>query len=267
MVSPNWGLLQPNQSVKYFDYGMRLGQAARERQDANELRKAEATLFANPNDQNALAAYAQLNPKGAFQYRQGQQKAEQDTQEKALIGRAAQGDEAAMLALWGVNYDAASKLDETSKKNALAGINYISEAAFQIVQLPPEQRPAAWDAYIDQAAGRFPGLMQYKGKYSEESLNSIVAQAGKTKDFQQFQQPRYIPVGEQGLQGLQYGRPMEGGRMLAPQAPAQQGNIPTVRTPEEASKLPPGTQFYDPNGVLRTVPGGAGSNTSGGFPR
>lgn len=32
------------------------------------------------------------------------------------------------------------------------------------------------------------------------------------------------------------------------------GAFPTVKTPEEALKLPSGTQFYDPDGVLRKVP-------------
>jgi hypothetical protein len=43
-------------------------------------------------------------------------------------------------------------------------------------------------------------------------------------------------------------------------------DVPHVSTPQEAAKLPPGSHFYDPNGVLRTVPGGASGNAGGGFP-
>lgn len=42
-------------------------------------------------------------------------------------------------------------------------------------------------------------------------------------------------------------------------------DIPRVNTPSEAAKLAPGTQFYDPNGVLRTVPGGQTATPSGDF--
>ncbi len=41
--------------------------------------------------------------------------------------------------------------------------------------------------------------------------------------------------------------------------------LPHVSTPEEAHKLPPGSQFIMPDGRIGTVPGGAGGNASGGF--
>ena len=59
-------------------------------------------------------------------------------------------------------------------------------------------------------------------------------------------------------------RPNDGsGQPGAPATPT--GNIPTARTPAEASKLKPGSQFYDDKGVLRMVPGGASGNAGGGF--
>jgi hypothetical protein len=51
-----------------------------------------------------------------------------------------------------------------------------------------------------------------------------------------------------------------GGRYVAPTSATQTapggggGGIPKVSSPAEAMKLPKGSQFYDPNGVLRTVP-------------
>jgi hypothetical protein len=47
--------------------------------------------------------------------------------------------------------------------------------------------------------------------------------------------------------------------------PAMSGTMPTVATPEDAMKLPPGTKFKLPDGRIGTVPGGAGGNASGGF--
>lgn len=44
------------------------------------------------------------------------------------------------------------------------------------------------------------------------------------------------------------------------------GQLPRVSTPQEASRLPPGTQFIDPQGNVRTVPGGPASSAPGGFP-
>lgn len=39
-----------------------------------------------------------------------------------------------------------------------------------------------------------------------------------------------------------------------------------VTSIEQARKLAPGTRFIDPDGVVRMVPGGGGSNATGGFP-
>lgn len=49
--------------------------------------------------------------------------------------------------------------------------------------------------------------------------------------------------------------------------PAMSQNLPRPRTPAEAAALPPGTQFIDPNGVVRTVPGGPTPPASGTFPQ
>ena len=87
MVDPNWGLMQGNNALNYMQYGMQIGRDARERQNAQELTAAESELFAKPNDPNALASYAKLNPKGAFAYRQSQQEQEA-AQRKEAQGQA-----------------------------------------------------------------------------------------------------------------------------------------------------------------------------------
>lgn len=270
MVDPNWGLMQGNNALNYMQYGMQIGRDARERQNAQELTAAESELFAKPNDPNALASYAKLNPKGAFAYRQDQQKSAAEQRRRELIPLAARGDETALLELWGADPDMAMKLDENSKKKAADGIKYVASAAYKIKQLPPEQRPAAWDAYIDQGVAQYPGLAEYRGKYSDQSLDSIVAKAGETKMFEEFQQPRYVPLGEQGAIGLQYGRPIQGGPTVNPAPPQQTPAAPPP--PQEAiedlRRNPKSAAQFDEifgQGAAAKALGGASGNTGGNF--
>lgn len=174
-----------------------------------------------------------------------------------------------------------------AEERVKAATAYIAQSAFQIVQLPPEQRAQAWDAYVDQGSQQFPGLAQYRGKYTPEGLNSIVAQAGKMPEFQQFQQPKYVPIGEAGLQGLQYGQPIGSQQQMPQPQPMQEGApqqdgvfsfeaykgavnglgkqgadamlqrngfVVSVRSPDEARMLPSGTRISLPDGTEGRVP-------------
>lgn len=51
-----------------------------------------------------------------------------------------------------------------------------------------------------------------------------------------------------------------------PHAAPQAHEMPTVNSPQEAMRLPPGTQFRMPDGRVGTVPGGASGNAGGRFP-
>lgn len=51
-----------------------------------------------------------------------------------------------------------------------------------------------------------------------------------------------------------------------PRPQSMDAALPRPRTPAEAAQLAPGTRFLDPNGVVRTVPGGPAS-ALGNFPR
>jgi hypothetical protein len=72
-----------------------------------------------------------------------------------------------------------------------------------------------------------------------------------------------------GTEGAFYSQPRIGyGRQPGAQPAAGQvagGGIPRVNSPQEAMRLPPGTQFQMPDGRVGTVPGGAGGNSSGTF--
>jgi len=247
MVDPNWNLLQGNQSQQHFNNGMQQGNYLATTNRARELDNALASYVTNPNDQAAFGKIVKLDPRVGMQLQERQQKAASEQRRRELIPLAARGDENALLELWGADPDTAMRLDDGAKKKAVEGIKYISGAAFQIVQLPPEQRPAAWDAYIDQAVAQYPGLAQYKGKYTPEALNSIVSQAGQMPEFQKFQQPNYTPVGEAGLAGFQYGKPIQQSGQPQNFAP-QQAPKAAPMTKAEYDKLPAGAQYTAPDG-------------------
>lgn len=52
-----------------------------------------------------------------------------------------------------------------------------------------------------------------------------------------------------------------------PRPQSMDAALPRPRTPQEAAQLAPGTRFLDPQGVVRTVPGGPTPPASGNFPR
>lgn len=71
-----------------------------------------------------------------------------------------------------------------------------------------------------------------------------------------------------GTEGSFYTQPRIGygrGSQQAIPGGAQGGGMPRVNTPQEASRLPPGTQFIMPDGRIGTVPGGGGGNAPGNF--
>ena len=263
MVDPNWGLLQGNnQFMNNFQMGVNLGDRIATTGRANALDNALSAFAKDPSQQN-LNVIIDRDPRTGIQLQDQQRKSAAEQRRRELIPLAARGDENSLLELWGVDPDTAMKLDDNSKKKAVEGIKYVASAAYKIKQLPPDQRPAAWDAYIDQGMAQYPGLAQYKGKYSDQSLDSIVAQAGETTMFEEFQQPRYVPLGEQGAMGLQYGRPIPGGPTVKP---ATQQKAPAApATKADYDKLPAGAQYIHPDGSIRTKQGGASSNASGGF--
>lgn len=270
MVDPNWGLLQGNnQFMNNFQMGVNLGDRVATTGRARSLDNALSAFAKDPSQQN-LNVIIDRDPRTGIQLQDQQRKSAAEQRRRELIPLAARGDENSLLELWGVDPDTAMKLDDNSKKKAVDGIKYVASAAYKIKQLPPEQRPAAWDAYIDQGMAQYPGLAQYKGKYSDQSLDSIVAQAGETKMFEEFQQPRYVPLGEQGAIGLQYGRPIPGGPTVNP---ATQQKAPAAPPPpkeaiEDLRRNPKSAPQFDEifgQGAAAKALGGASGNTGGNF--
>lgn len=214
-----------------------------------ETRNALSAFAVNPNDEGAFQTLAKYRPEMAMQVRQQRDAAKVQAEKKDAYRRYGLGDRSALVDVWGFDPDVAMKLTDQQLGKAKEGVDFIANAAFNIVKLPEEQRAAAWDAYIERGVGMgFDGLAEYRGGYTPDALNSLVAQAGQTQKFETYQQPRYVAVGETGLQPTQFGRPT-GDIVGAAPVPA------TTSLPP----LPPGSRLL-PEG------GGGGAPASGGFP-
>jgi hypothetical protein len=175
-------------------------------------RNALATFASNPDDPQAMnALLPHLKPEQMFSVVQGRQKAQAEAAEAA-------------------------------KKQREATAKYVANAAFDIVTLPEAQRAAAWDAYIDQGAAQHPDLVQYKGQYTPQALQALVAEAGKSEEFSRYQRPTYVPIGEAGLAGFQYGVPIQQGGQTqnfaqgAPNQSAPAGSAPARPDPGSVPK-------------------------------
>lgn len=282
-MSINWGLgLAPDTGMNTME-AFRRGQ--QEREDA-EARKALVAYARDPNEAN-LQGLAAFDPQFVMQQKQQQAKAHAEAEERRLIGAALNGDKAAREQLAYVNSDMYLKLDEHGKKQVDGVMNIIGQQAFSILQLPPEQQgPALQQALaglkqqgIDTDAFRLSGNPTV-------DLKAALAMAGMLDDFEQFAQPKYTPIGENGLAGFQFGKPLQqGGQVqnfapepgpqtqpegravltaeqyrgavngLGAQAAAEwakrNGMVVQIASEADYNALPPGVAYIDPNGVQR----------------
>lgn len=257
------GLPDPSAPAQAFFTGLQHGKQQRQEE---EVRGALSAYVANPDDPKAFATLAQWKPEFALKVREDQTKRAKAAQLADLQTRAAAGDKTAMAQLAGVDYDTYDKMADNQRQDLHARVDAIGNAALDISQRPPEQRAAAWDAYIDQLSPQYPELAPLKGQYSEEKLNAAIAQAGQTKEHLDSLRPHYTVL-PNGADMVNDRDPAAVAAIAARNAGLATATPPVqVKSIAEAHALPPGTQFIDPNGVHRVVPGGTGGNVSGGFP-
>lgn len=199
-----------------------------------QQRNALAGFAQNPSDPNAMAAAAQYDPGTVLQYRQQQQ----------------------VLA---------AKQGELTQQQLQDWHKYAGELAKWA------DTPEKWDQAVEYlAASGHPEVAQLRGQFSPVLRAQFMALGGVQDDKPQIITPQpgggafqYNPNGAP----IPLVLPNDGSQQTG--APAAQ--MPTVATPEDAAKLPPGTQFRMPDGRIGTVPGGNGGQTaaapSGGFRR
>lgn len=202
-------------------------------------------------DQAALGQLATYNPQMAFQVKQQQDQ------------RAAQ-------------------MEERKAKLLAEGQKLVGQAALVVTQHPEAERAAAWDAQIDALVNQgWTGMAQYKGKYSPQALESVIAQGGLASEYGSQQRPQYMaPQPGAPLVNVRdpaalntYNATVAGGSPQPNAAPTnfadfnggmtvlksmgpqgflqwqQQHNVPVkVTSPEQLAALPPGTLVVSPDG-------------------
>jgi len=221
-----------NQVFQAFDNGRKM---------RSEMETQKALAGAMRGDPNALQELARWNPQMAMQMQERMAEKQKAARLRQIVPLAAQGDPNAIMGLWADDPELAFKLDKRQADKAVEGIRFVANAAYDIIQRPPEQQPLLWDQYIERGIQMgFDGLAQYRGKFDPVALNSIVAKADGMRQFMEYQQPKYVPDQGYGMQGFQFGKPIG----------ADQGG-----------QLTPGAIVDDPR------KGGTAGNGGGNFPR
>lgn len=186
------GLPNPAAPGQAFMAGMERGRAAREEQ---EVRGALSAYATNPDDPRAFETLARWKPELAISIRADRSKREQEARQADLQRRAAQGDRGAQAELWGLAPEIADKLSDNQRQELTQRVGAIGNAALRIAQLPPEQRPQAWDAAVEQLSRDYPELAEYRGQYSDEMLNSAIDNAKLVTEHFRLSMPEQFNIG------------------------------------------------------------------------
>jgi hypothetical protein len=188
-------------------------------------------------------------------------KAEQIRLSADLQRRAASGDKSAVAELAAVDIDAWNTITDNDRQRIEASNKFIGDAARSVATKPEADRAAWWDYYVDEAVKQgFNDLASQKGKYSPQALEGAIARSGQMDAFIKSQQPDWMVVPEGGV--------MVNSR--DPKAVSQFGSggggaLPTVSDNASYDAVAPGQQYRDPQGNVRTKPGGGGGDATGGF--
>lgn len=288
MTQINWGMLPNNSFQNALGMGIQMGQEVRARQDMKEQRNALAAFATNPNEETAVAA-AQYQPGAVMGWQERQAEAERAGRIQTVAQAAYAGDNQALAELFTLDPNLWTKLDGRQQETMKNATSYMGQAAFRIGQLPEDQRPAAWQAAVAQAEQGGMDIPAYLEGYSPEVLSSAIDRAKLTENYIQRFDPKYMAVpegdtlvdtrnpaavsqfGAGGAPQQQPAQPAPTGventftfeqvlgalNSLGPQGTAdwirRNGITVRVNSPQEASQLPRGTRYIDPNGVMRVI--------------
>lgn len=247
-MAVQWGLAGGNAYGNALAVGMQMGSQAREAQDRREYRNALAGY--DPSNPETLRPVMAANPEVGLKLRADAEKRSKEAQLEEVTRRAAGGDKAAMAELAGIDLDGWRGLSKDQRDAADQQTTVLANAALDILQRPPEQRAAVWDAYIDQLSATMPDLARYKGQYSEQSARAVVAQSDMITKLHEAEKPNYRVVPE-GADLVDIDNPS-----------AIQGY--QAGTPRQTKQVGGKSYFQDENGDW--YEGGAAGNRGGTFP-
>ncbi len=250
-------------------------QKGQEQRRVDEGRNALTGYVTNPND-DTLKALAPHQPEFVLAQKQKQQQQAQEQEERQIIGDALTNPDPAIKAqarqrLAYTNSELYMKLDENQRKAVDEQMKPIGQLAFNLLQLPDDQiGPATDNALANMQAQGFDTSGFKRTGNPRQDLLTVLATTGQLDEWEKFSQPRYVPVGEQGLQGLQYGKPMAGGPMVnsSTQQKAPAAPPPPKEAIEDLRRNPKSAPQFDEifgQGAAAKALGGASSNASGGF--
>lgn len=257
----NWGLgIMPDigtNALAAFERGQQQGQQRR-------TRNALAAYATSPNEQT-LAPLMQADPMLGmkFQQQQQEQAATQREQQRAdlptmgkLLRYGMQGPQQwaqarAQAQQMGIDVSQVpEQLDPQWAQQQVGMIDAMSSGKLDIpalaqevmLSLPPDQRDVNHPAFVQAMQGAMAKTMALEPGGSVARYNPMTGQT------------EMVVLANPG--GVVPGTPVQGG------APA---NLPHITSPDEAKRLPPGSQFIMPDGRVGTVPGGPTPQASGGF--
>lgn len=271
MSGVNWGLgLSPDVGGGAFA----AFQKGQEQRRADDGRNALTSYATNPNDET-LNALAPHQPEFVMAQKQNQQKQAQEQEEQRMIGDALANPDPAIRAqarqkLAYTNSRMYMQLGENEKKAVDEHMKPIGQLAFNLLQLPDDQIDGATDQAIGNLKAQGYDVSGFKRTgNTRQDLKSVLAATGQLDEWEKFAKPTYTPVGEQGLAGFQYGKPIQQNgqpQNFAQQAPAG----PPPQAIEDLRRNPNSAAQFDEifgQGAAQRALGGAGSNASGGFQR
>jgi hypothetical protein len=175
----DFGASQPVNALGLFQQGM----SARRQFDA---RDAYAKLAANPEDKQALARLRAADPETALHF-EGQQR---EARSRELAVRAASGDQEAFHELAGLDPATWAKIGTEQREQIKQQNATIGQLAYAA------DTPEKWAVAVHQAKAM--GL-DVTGYEDFGQRNAVLAHAGMLDDWIKSQEPKYIPVGENGV--------------------------------------------------------------------
>ena len=201
----NWGLAQqPNAFERAFAEAQQSTMQQRAMQQEEAARNALASYAMKPNEAG-FSALAQAAPEIAIQERQRMDARASETRIGDLRAAYMRGDVAAGQELARLDPQGFNSL--SSNRRAYEGqmVTAASNLAQRILTLPPEQRAGVYQQQIAILAQRFPELAGHE--YSDELMQSTIAEADDWQQFNNSQQPDIFSV-QAG--GSAFGRDAQG---------------------------------------------------------